>query len=189
MAQNSPSLTELKQYLKNSSKEELINDISELFKRFDLVKDYYQIKLSPQEEKQVSAKYKKIIENEFFPTRGFGKAKLSVAKKAVTEYKKIAKTPVGVADIMLFYVEQGVKFTNAYGDIDEPFYNSMESMYETAVKWIVKYKIQDVFSLRCARIVEDTADIGWGFHDTLRDIYSNAFNNEIIALQHNSKLI
>ncbi len=170
MAQNSPNLTALKQYLKNSSKEELISDISELFKRFDSVKDYYQIKLSPQEETEVRAKYKKIIENQFFPTGGIGKAKLSVAKKAVTDYKKIGDTPVGVADIMLFYVEQGVNFTNAYGDIDEPFYNSMESMYEKVVEWIVRYEIQDIFKARCVKIVEETSGIGWGFHDFLNDI-------------------
>jgi Family of unknown function (DUF6155) len=176
MQQNSPNLTDLKKYLKNSSKEDLISDISELFKRFNSVKDYYQIKLSPQEEIKVSAKYKKIIEDEFFPTRGLGKAKLSVAKKGVSEYKKIAESPVAVADIMLFYVEQGVKYTNAYGDIDEPFYNSMESMYEKSVEWIIRYEIQDIFKNRCIKIVEDTSGMGWGFHDALRDIFSSAFN-------------
>jgi Family of unknown function (DUF6155) len=79
---------------------------------------------------------------------------------------------------MLFYVEQGVKFTNAYGDIDESFYNSMESMYEKAVEWIIKYEIQDVFKERCMRIVKDTSSVGWGFYDALSDIYSGAFNNE-----------
>ncbi|GAB4214825.1 MAG: hypothetical protein OHK0012_13620 [Synechococcales cyanobacterium] len=178
MVQNSPTFTALKQYLKNCSKEDLTNDISELFKRFDLVRDYYQIKLSPQEETQVSAKYKRIIENEFFPTRGLGKAKLSVVKKAVTEYRKICETPFAVADIMLFYVEQGVKYTNTYGDINEPFYNSMEHMYEKAVEWIIKHELQDIFGARCWKIVEETSGIGWGFHDALSDIYSNAFNNE-----------
>jgi Family of unknown function (DUF6155) len=177
MAPNKPSVAALKQYLKSCSKEDLISDISELFKRFDAVKDYYQIKLSPQDEAQVSAKYKKIIENEFFPTRGYGKAQLSVARKAVTDYKKIAETPVGLADIMLFYVEQGVKFTNAYGDIDEPFYNSMESMYEKAVELIVKHELQDDFRKRCQNIVSDTSGIGWGFHDGLSDTYSSAFND------------
>jgi len=178
MAQNGSSLTALKQYLQNSSKEDLISDISELFKRFNSVKDYYQIKLSPQAEAQVGEKYKKIIADEFFPTRGLGRAKLAVAKKAVTEYKKVTKNPAGIADIMLFYVEQGVKFTNAYGDIDEPFYNSMESMYEKAVEWIIRYAMPDIFQERCLRIVEDTSDIGWGFHDNLSDIYSDAFNNQ-----------
>jgi Family of unknown function (DUF6155) len=176
MPQNSPSLTDLKKYLTNSSKEDLISDISELFKRLNSVKDYYQIKLSPQEEIKVSAKYKKLIEDEFFPARGIGEAKLSVAKKGVAEYKKIAESPVAVADIMLFYVEQGVKYTNAYGDIDEPFYNSMESMYEKSVEWIIRHEIQNIFKNRCIKIVENTSDIGWGFHDTLSDIFSSAFN-------------
>lgn len=178
MAQTNPSLTTLKQYLKNSSKEELINDISELFKRFSSVKDFYQVKLSPQENSQVSAKYKKIIEDEFFPARGIGRAKISSAKKAVTEYKKVSDNPVNIADIMLFYVEQGVKFTNTYGDIDEPFYNSMESMYEKVIEWVIKFKVQDLFIERCRKILVDTRGIGWGFHDTLSDIYSDAFSNE-----------
>jgi len=29
---------------------------------------------------------------------------------------------------MLHYVETGTEFTNTYGDIDEPFYNSLISM-------------------------------------------------------------
>lgn len=178
MVQNSPSLTALKQYLKNCSKEELISDISELFKKFNSVKDYYQLKLSPQEEAQVVAKYKKIIEDEFFPKRGMGRGRISVAKKAVTDFGKIAETPVGRADIMIFYVEQGVKFTNEYGDIDEPFYISMEDMYEKAVEWIIKHQIQDLFRERCIKIVKDTSGMGWGFHDGLCDIYTGAFNDE-----------
>ena len=110
MAQKNPSLTTLKQYLKTCSKEELIGDITELFKKFPVVKDYYQVKLNPQDNTQVAEKYKKIIKDEFFPARGFGKARLSVARKAVNDYKKLAVNPTNIANMMLFYVEQGVKF-------------------------------------------------------------------------------
>jgi hypothetical protein len=175
MVQEKTNLSTLKNHLKNCSKEELISDITELFKRFESVKDFYQLKLSPHEDIQVIAKYKKIIEDEFFPKRGFGKARLSVARKAISDYRKVSKSPVNVADIMLFYVEQGVKFTNDYGDIDEPFYNSMESMYDKVTEWISKYKMQEIFEERCQRIVKDTAGIGWGFHDGLNEIYSSAF--------------
>ncbi len=176
MPQNRLSLTVLKQALKNASKEELINDIADLFKRFEMVQDYYQVKLSATEAPEVGAKYRKIIENEFFPARGFGKARLSVAKKAIADYRKISKTAAGVADIMIFYVEQGVKFTCAYGDIDEAFYNSMASMYEQAVKWILKHQLQSLFEARCAKIVADTSGIGWGFPDDLEEIYATAFH-------------
>lgn len=175
MIQPKINLTILKKNLKDRSQAELIADIAELYKRFQPVKDYYQIQLAPQDETQVAAKYKKIIEDQFFPARGYGQAKLSVAKKAITEYKKVTKTATGLIDIMLFYVEQGVRFTDAYGDIDEPFYISMETMYEKAVNEIIKHRLKDTFQKRCQQIVFDTSDMGWGFHDTLSEIYKDAF--------------
>jgi hypothetical protein len=175
MTQPKINLTILKKHLKERSQEELIADIAELYKRFQPVKDYYQIQLAPQDETKVAAKYKKIIEDQFFPARGYGKARLSVAKKAITEYKKVNQTDVGLIDIMLFYVEQGVKFTDAYGDIDEAFYISMEDMYEKAVNEIIKHGQKNTFQKRCQKIVLDTSDMGWGFHDTLSEIYEDAF--------------
>jgi hypothetical protein len=173
--QNKTNSITLNQYLKNFSKDELIREILELSKTFGSVKDYYQIKLSPQKELLISEKYKKIIQNEFFPTRGIGKARLSVAKKAIVDFIKVSETPTSVVDIMLFYVEQGVKFTNAYGDINEPFYESMEKMYEVAVECMSKHKIKEAFKERCRKIVEDTSDMGWGFYDNLEQLYRDAF--------------
>ncbi len=59
--------------------------------------------------------------------------------------------------------------------IDEPFYISMETMYEKAIKEIIKHGQKDTFQKRCLKIVLDTLDIGWGFHDTLSEIYEDAF--------------
>ena len=178
MATKTPNLTDLKQYLKKCSPEELVLEIAELYKRFDGVKDYYQVKLSPDSAIDVIAKYKKIIGDQFFPTRGLGKAKLSIAKKAITDYKKIAENAKDLVDIMLFYVDQGVLFTNEYGDIDESFYSSMESVYDNAVELMAKNQLHDIFQKRCLKIVKDTSHIGWGFHDTLDDIYSMAFGEK-----------
>ncbi|MCJ8281109.1 MAG: DUF6155 family protein [Rivularia sp. ALOHA_DT_140] len=169
------TVSNLKKYLNNCSSEELVNEIAELFKAFPAVKEYYQIKLYPQSEEQIITEYKKKIENEFFPSRGFGKARLSIAKKAISEYKKVSKQPLGLIDIMLFYVEQGVKFTKTYGDIDENFYMSMEGMYEKALESINEYGFKETFQKRCKKIVEITSGTGWGFHDTLCDIYDEAF--------------
>jgi hypothetical protein len=51
------------------------------------------------------------------------------------------------------------------------FYNSMESMYGRAVKYIVQNKLIGQFEDRCRKIVDDTCNIGWGFHDGLSDIF------------------
>ncbi len=175
MAASKINLTTLKQHLKQASKEDLVKEISELFKTFPAVKEYYQLKLNPETEQYVGESYKNTIENEFFPARGFGKARLSVARKAVNDYKKICRDPAALVDMMLFYVEQGVKFTDAYGDIDEPFYNSMESMFASATKAIAQYGLQGVAERRCRQIVQDTSQTGWGFHDALLAIYQETF--------------
>lgn len=61
--------------------------------------------------------YKNIITHEFFPNRGFGKARLSVAKKAISDFKKLSDFPLNNADIMLHYVENGVQFTDVLMEI------------------------------------------------------------------------
>jgi hypothetical protein len=175
MASTGPNLTDLKRYLSARSQPELVNEIAELFKKIPAVKEHYQIKLNPHSEDDVLEKYKNIIRNEFFPDRGLGKARLSVARKAVNDFKKVARSPDSVADLMVFYVEQGVAFTEAYGDIDEPFYNSMESMYEKAAQWITQHSLTGGFPQRCHRMVAATAHMGWGFPDTLSDIYQEYF--------------
>lgn len=88
MAASKINLTTLKQHLKQASKDDLVEEISELFKTSPGVKEYYQLKLSPETEQSVGENYKQKIENEFFPKRGFGKGRLSVARKAVNDYKK-----------------------------------------------------------------------------------------------------
>ena len=164
-------VNDLKKNLKGSSKEELIKEIVELFKKNSFVKDYYVLKYNIENKSSILDKYKDIIENEFFPKRGYGRARLSVARKSITEFKKLSKDKIQLAELMIFYVEMGVKFTNCYGDIDEPFYLSVEGMYDKAVKFIVSAKLEGMFNQRCLKIVKDTAGIGWGFHDQLSQIY------------------
>lgn len=167
----------LKKYLKTLSKEQLIEQISELHQKYNDVKTYYKYFINPN-DKAVSEKFKKIIRNEFFPARGgWNGPKLSIARKAVNDFKKLCPHPEELADIMFYYTENGVEFTNAYGDIDEPFYNSMEGMYNDALKYINANGLLDKFKLRAEKIVDDTKNIGWGFHDGLGDTYYTYYIN------------
>ena len=166
-------ITELKKHLKESTKEQLIKDITDLFKKNEFVKDYYLSKYGDDNSQSILTKYKKIIEHEFFPINGDGKARLSVAKKAITEFKKICSDKTLIAELMLFYVENGVNYTNCYGDINEKFYLSMESMYEQVLDLITDHNLVDIFKDRCRKIVDDTVDMGWGFHEQLDDTYCN----------------
>ena len=164
-------ITELKKHLKSSTKEQLVSDIADLFKKNEFVKDYFHSKFGDDNSHSILVKHKAIIENEFFPSKGEGKVRLSVAKKAITEFKKISNDKSLIAELMLFYVENGVSYTNCYGDINEQFYLSMESMYERTLDFITDNNLIDIFKGRCRKIVDDSVDIGWGFHDQLYDTY------------------
>jgi hypothetical protein len=95
--------------------------------------------------------------------------------------KKTNNEKTNIADIMLFYVENGVDYTNEYGDIHDRFYTSMESMFEAALKHICKSNLREDFYTRCEQIVEETSGIGWGFHDALSDMFYSYFNNHSLA--------
>ncbi|WP_330924955.1 DUF6155 family protein [Candidatus Sororendozoicomonas aggregata] len=167
-----PGLTELKKQLRKKSQNELVEEVAHLYKKFSNVKAFYQASFF-NDDSAVLEKYKKIVRDEYIPTgrRQFPRMRASVARKAISDYKKISCSDPGIADIMLTFVESGVWCAKEYGDIDEPFYCSMESMYESAAKFITKENLLNDFKDRLLAIVEDTDKMGWGFHDTLSDTY------------------
>ncbi len=173
------NLNKLKKILSEKSQKELTKEIVTLFKIFPDVKDYFTITLDDKGAESILNKYKEIITNEFFPKRGHGKAKLAVAKKAIRDFKKISNSIFNNIDIMLHYVEQGVMFTNVYGDINEEFYNSMEMVYEDAIKLISKNKLKKEFKNQSYNIVLDACD-SWGFKEQLECLYDEYLENSSI---------
>jgi len=55
--------------------------------------------------------------------------RFSVGKKAISDYFKATKDRIGQLELMIYYVEIGNQFIIDFGDIDEPFYSSLESMF------------------------------------------------------------
>ena len=96
--------TQIKKVLAEKSKQELLKEISILYKKFPQVKEYYQVQTTAVDE--VLEKYKTIIEKEFIDgkTRGLPKARFNVAKKAISDFKKLSSEPDLLADLMLTFV-------------------------------------------------------------------------------------
>lgn len=67
---------------------------------------------------------KKIMQ-EFFPERGFGKARIAPVKKIISGYKKATGDPIGTADLTLVCIEQIVKYCSTYGGMEESKYSSL----------------------------------------------------------------
>ena len=117
-------------------------------------------------------KYRGKIVEQFFPARGFGKLKLGEARKAIRDYRKATGNLPGTAELLMTYVENGARFTHEYGDIDERFYNSVESALDELAA-LLRGEAREMypqFRDRLARVEQMTDGIGWGFHDFVADV-------------------
>lgn len=87
---------------------ELIQLISEIYKMNKDVKHFLSNKFNGEESIiELYQQTKKIVKDEFFPERGFPKMRLTVAKKAITDFKKLSSDELKTLDLMLYYVEIG----------------------------------------------------------------------------------
>ncbi len=159
----------LKSDLAKLDKKALIEIIADLGKKNKAVQEYLSFYFKPDED-GLFEKYKTKVYEAFFPKRGYG-YNLKQGKQAISDFKKLGPSEDLVADLMLFYVETGVEFTNDFGDIDATFYSSLVSTFSAALKIMKKEDVLDKFKDRAARILKDTRNIGWGFHDVLCDTF------------------
>ena len=159
----------LKSDLAKLDKKALIEIIADLAKKNKAVQEYLSFYFKPDED-GLFEKYKTKVYEAFFPKRGLGYS-LKQGKRAITDFKKLSPSQDIIADLMLFYVETGVDFTNEFGDIDEAFYSSLESAFAAALKLMRKEGVLDKFEERATMLIKNTEDIGWGFHDIICETF------------------
>ena len=172
-------LTELKRELRKLDKDQLIGLISDLYKKEKSVQQLLDFYVHPN-EKELFREYRHTVITAFYPERGYD-IKLHKGRQAISDFGKYGPTSRLLADLMLVYVETGVSFTNDFGDMNESFYSSLETMYVRALKLMQKEGILNKFAARAKAIVDDTRNVGWGFHDYLANVYYSYFPDEIAA--------
>ena len=165
--------TKIKKAIKGYERDDCVQLILEIARSCPQAREFLTLKFT-EYQNEILEKYKNKVRYEFYPPRGFGRLNLREAKKAVTDFNKLCSDKNMVIDLMLFYVENCVEFTNDFGDINERFYSSAESVYEQAVTEVnnAGMPTYEKFADRLEAVVNNTSGIGWGFHDCLRDIYN-----------------
>lgn len=157
--------------LNQTSRGDLIGLVGELYKLNDQNQLFLETRFGDQQGGLED--YKLIIEASICPSEPWKRdVSLSTGRKAIRDYKKALGDAEGLIDLMIYYCECGILFTLQFGDIDERFYASIESMYQSALDLLKKHKkLEDLFFTRIEKIVKDTHGMGWGFHDTLKEIF------------------
>jgi len=172
-----PTWIDVKRSIKDIENSNLIELVKDLYELSDENKNFLHARFlsgSPS-----LSKYKKIISDSLYPDIfdeeddfNFDKA-----NKAIEAYAKATKDNEAAADLMIYYVECGNKFTLDYGDINEPFYDALIEMYEKAVKAVYKLpkNKKEPFRKRLEKIMKSADGIGWGYYDDLCHFYYEAF--------------
>jgi hypothetical protein len=166
------SKQKLKKELQQLTKEQLIEQIMDLYDKNKAVKEFYNFYLNPKNEKELAEKYKKQIRKEFNvenPMRST--EKFSVAKRAITDFKGLQPSPEALADVMLYLPESACELTYCYGDFSEQFYDSAYNNYKSALEFIAKNNLLDVFKRRAKQCVKWASRCGYGFADVIAEVY------------------
>src|SRR3989344_695055 len=152
--------------LKKLGKEELYSLLLELSLLRKENADFLKLKMQSGTDEAITY-YKKKIEEALWHE----KTNLREARKALVDFKKISKNPEHLLELMVFYVENGEKIDNEYGDMYEAFYSSMEAMFDQVIKTLNNNpNLIPKFKGRLDSIIEKSCE-GWGHKDSLLDIY------------------
>ncbi len=163
----------VRQQLTSWDKPALLALVKDLYETAAGNRDFIQARCQAGESGgEILEKYRSKIVEQFYPARGEAKLRLSEARKAINDYRKATGNLPGTAELLMTYVEQGAEFTHDYGDIDERFYNSVESALDelAALLHDEARGVYPLLSERLARVELITDGIGWGFHDHIGDV-------------------
>jgi hypothetical protein len=161
------SKRDLKKYLAELDKEQLEEQILELYTKFSPVKVYYDFVFNPKEDKLLQ-ECKVKISQEYFPIkkpnakwRPKAKMRRSVAQKYIKHFIQLGVDPFVIADIMLYNIEIAQTFSSQNLVKQELFYKSIFNSFEQAVNFLIVNGILNEFKARVNSIQEETIHQKW----------------------------
>ena len=162
------SKKELKSYLQELTKEQLEDQVLDLYSRFRQVKTFYDFAFRPNEEKLLKeARFK--VGKEYFPVNGRkAKKRPSVAQKYIRHFKKLELDPVLLGDFMIFNIETAQAYCAENTMSRAAFFKSMYNSFTEAVDFIREKGLRDEFMPRMQRIVERNFEQNWPNADSFR---------------------
>lgn len=152
--------------------DQLKSELAELYTSYDLVKNYYQIKLKNGGiDERILEKYKDQISEAIYPNK-YNQGGLDVEKvNAIIQQLNSDATLKYYIEVSLHSIEECTSIANEYGgDFGDEFYIYFEELYEKIVELIVKKSFQEEYKIRLKEIA-DFACEGYGHYDQLQDVY------------------
>ena len=166
------SLTDLKKELRKLDKSKIIDLISDMYKKHKPIKEYLDFYVNPDEGGLIEAYHDKILDS-FYPTRG--QINIKKAKDAISTFKKLDVGKDSYADLLLFYVETGINFTNDFGELDSGFYIGLCKFYIESLTIFSQERQLENIKDRAHKVMANTINMTWGLHENLTETFNDFF--------------
>lgn len=159
------SKRDLKKYLTELTKQQLEEQVIELYEKFSAVKTYYDFVFNPKEDTLLK-ECKIKISNEYFPQKTSGKPRRpkmrrSVAQKYIKHFILLGVDPFVIGDVMLYSIEIAQTFSSERLVKYDSFFKSMFSSFDQAVKFMIANGILDEFMPRIIAINKEAFRQKW----------------------------
>jgi hypothetical protein len=168
----------LKKELQKLTKEQLIEQIIELYDTCKQVKEYYKVFLNPEGIQKLLDTYKDIIDRKFNPSNISRNMRtcFPIAKKAIADFSALKPPPKMLADLLVTLAENACDLSSEYGDMPEQHYNNTANCFVNVFKIIKKEKLLDEFRPRCMKCLKNATECGGGFSDEMNDVFDEYYN-------------
>jgi len=164
------SKRELRKYLKDLTKEQLEDQIVDVYNRFKEVKEYYDFAFNPREN-ELMEQCRFQISKEYYPvTSRKAKMRRSVAQKWIKKLILLDADASLLADVMLFNIEIAQTFSGEHIIRQESFFTSKYKSFEEALRFFSEKGILSEFKGRIEKIAGDAWDQQWPNRQAFEDL-------------------
>lgn len=166
---------QLKSYMHQLSKEELIEQVIDLYETSKEVKKYYDFLLNPNLTK-IADEWKVKISKEYFPTYGRRvRARRGVGQKAVRELEFLGVTPDIIADVRMYAIEVAVLYTIEMQRADVAFNTSIEKQYIKLIDYVKEHGLLLDFKVRCCDLKNRVISADWVNAEKIEEKYLSVY--------------
>lgn len=146
-------------YLKTKSKKELMEEIIQLSNEYDTVQEHFEAKMQADAIIRQLKKYKKAISEVFKVQSVTDLPNLELVQDVITRFRKSAQAPEYIAELMVYALEESVKFARKFRPTDETFTEKIEHLYQDTVSFVENQGIGNHVATRLKTIVVDLSGL------------------------------
>ena len=155
------SKRDLKNYLSVLNKEQLEEQVINLYDKFPTVKTFFDFVFKPN-ERQLLQDFKLKVSNEYFPVKiKKAKARRSVAQKMIKHFISLGVDPFVTVDAMLFSIEIAQTYSSEKEIKQELFFKSMLNSFQQAVSFMIEKGVLYDFKNRVEAIRAEAENQDW----------------------------